>query len=325
MEGSFGCGNESGGQLPLYQIRANGIGPVTRSSIKCLMPKNQTIILMENDNALIRQSLTGDKSALETLIKKHQTWVFNVALNLTANSDSAADLTQEVLIKMVTGLANFNQESSLHTWLYRIIKNHFLNGERAKQSREVIPWQDFADGLASIPDEAISESAVNRDLLVEEAKLSCMKGMLLCLSPDQRFVFVMGELFELNDRQASEVLSISKAAYRKRLSRARTQLYNFMNHRCGLINSANPCRCARKVNGFIQKGYIDPEKMQFQSNVIEKISEMAKARLKTFEEDGLHAYKELFQSHYYQKPANEISFLQKLMSSEAIKGSFDLN
>ena len=278
---------------------------------------------MEEDQRLIAQILDGNRSALEILVKKHQTWIFNVSLNLTSDMDQAADLTQEVLIKMVTSLSKFNQESSLRTWLYRIIKNHFLNSIRSK--REVISWETYAEGLDSIPDEHPDDFDVDEKLLVEEAKLSCMKGMLLCLSPEQRLVFVMGELFEVSDTQASEIMNVSKVAFRKQLSRTRNQLYNFMNRKCGLIHASNPCRCAKKTNGFIKKGYVDPQKLQFHKGILGRISEVAGAKLKMVENDVMDQYKSLYQAHYYQEPGDETEFLRKLLSSDTIKQSFDLN
>ncbi len=277
------------------------------------------------DEVLIKQTLGGDRSALETLIKNHQTWIFNVSLHLTVDANDASDLTQEVLIKMVANLSKFKQESSLRTWLYRIIKNHFLNSLRAKKSRNFIDWEEYAAGLDTTPDEPLTEEDINHKLLVEEAKLSCMKGMLLCLTPEQRLVYVMGELFELTDSQASEILDISRGAYRKQLSRTRSQLYNFMNQKCGLVNHSNPCRCANKTKGFIKKGYVDPNNLQFQKDILSSIEEVAAQKLKTFENDAMTEYKRLYQSHYYLKPINESILLQKLMTSDAIKVSFDLN
>jgi len=280
----------------------------------------------DEDIALIRQSLDGDKAALEQLIKRHQTWVFNVALHLTADATQAADLMQDTLIKVITNLGKFEQQSKLRTWIYRIIKNLFINGKRSsKYVQEVIPWEVFGDGLDKTPDEILTESfSIEKKLLVEEAKLSCMKGMLLCLTPEQRLVYVMGELFELSDLEASEVLEITRVNYRTRLSRAKKQLYNFMHNQCGLINKDNPCRCARKTAGFIKKGYVNPSNLQFQKNTIARISEVVENKLQLLENEVNQQYRALYQSHPYLESIDKLQSLKKLLSSEAMKKTFDL-
>ena len=165
---------------------------------------------------------------------------------------------------------------------------------------------------------------LDKGMIVEEAKLSCMKGMLLCLTPEQRLVYVMGELFEVPDSVASEVMEISKAAFRKKLSRTREQLYGFMNDKCGLVNRKNPCRCARKTAGFIEKGYVDPNNLHFQKDVIAKISDVAGEKLETFENSEARQYKELYQHHNYQKPQDRLSSLRKVLDSDEIRKTFDL-
>ncbi len=279
----------------------------------------------QEDIRLIKESLDGNKEALETLIKKHQVWVYNVALNLTAETNDAEDLMQEVFIKVVTNLSKFEQKSQFRTWVYRIIKNHFLNSKRDKQYYEVIPWETFGKGLDNTRDEPVPTAyGIEQKLLVKEAKMSCMKGMLLCLTPEQRLIYVMGELFEIPDSQASEILEISKDNFRKKLSRTRQQLYNFMNEKCGLINKKNPCRCARKTAGFIKAGYVNPKNLQFQKNVISSIEKVIEPKLHTFHHEVIGEYQALFQQHHYQKPVNELQLFESLLTMDALKKTFDL-
>ena len=67
----------------------------------------------------------------------------------------------------------------------------------------------------------------------------------------------------MSDVVAAELLEITREAFRQRLTRARRDLASFMNDKCGLVNSANPCRCAKKTRGFIAAGHVDAANLLF--------------------------------------------------------------
>ena len=71
--------------------------------------------------------------------------------------EEASDLTQEVLIKVVTKLSTFKQESNFRIWVYRITKNHFLNMQRGKNETEELTFEHFGAGLDKLPDESLSD------------------------------------------------------------------------------------------------------------------------------------------------------------------------
>jgi hypothetical protein len=87
---------------------------------------------------------------------------------------------------------------------------------------------------------------VDVSLLVEETKISCTSGMLLCLDRKQRLIFTLGEIFGASDTVGSEILEMTPDNFRQSLSRARRDLYQFMSNQCGLVNTNNPCRCPKR-------------------------------------------------------------------------------
>lgn len=70
-----------------------------------------------DDSKLVTLSIDGDKKALQTLIIRHQLFVYNLALKMVGNVEDAEDLTQEVFIKIITALSKFKSESKFTTWL----------------------------------------------------------------------------------------------------------------------------------------------------------------------------------------------------------------
>lgn len=288
--------------------------------------KKQGILNELNDDLLIDQALQGSKPALERLIKKHQNWIYNIALTFVGDSDEAADITQEVLIKVFTKLSTFKGKSDFRTWLYRIVKNHFLNMKRGKHEATPVSFEQFGQGLDQLPDESLSQYSfeVENKILVKEAKISCMKGMLLCLTREQRLIYIIGELFEFTDGIGSEIMEISKENFRIKLHRTKKQLYNFMNHKCGLMNKNNPCRCARKTAGFIKMGYVDPIQLHFQKDRLDDIYNVIDKKVEQYSEDVIIDYQQLFQEHPFLQSPDQLASVKQLLSTQSIKDTFNL-
>ncbi len=280
---------------------------------------------MTNEN-LISKAVSGDKSALEILVKKHQSWVFNTAIIFVGDRDEALDITQEVLIKMMTKMSTFDGKSQFRTWLYKIIKNHFLNMSRGKYERMTTNFEEFGNALDRMPDQdlKLSNNDIEHKLIVKEAKISCMNGMLLCLDREQRLIFLMGELFEFSDVVGAEVMEISRENFRVKLHRAKRQLYTFMDGKCGLVNKKNPCRCSRKTAGFIRAGCVDPDTLQFQSNVVSSIKEQLDEKMKVFGDQVQQEYKELFQDNPFLDSPETLVSVKKLQASAPLKETFNL-
>ena len=82
----------------------------------------------ETDQRLIARALAGGQSALESLIERHQPWIFNLAFRMVLVREDAEDATQEVLIKAITKLTSYDPgKGAFRTWLYRIATNHVIN------------------------------------------------------------------------------------------------------------------------------------------------------------------------------------------------------
>jgi hypothetical protein len=139
---------------------------------------------------------------------------------------------------------------------------------------------DCAD--SELPDEA--QLPIGHALLVEEAKLGCVTAMLMCLDRRQRLAFILGEIFGVTSEEGGEVMDETAANFRQLLARARADLYQFMQHKCGLVNTANPCRCAKKAGAFMRHGWLDPQRRQFTPHRLAAVRDVAPDRLEELQE-----------------------------------------
>src|ERR1700722_4326172 len=151
------------------------------------------------DQELIREALKGSPSALADLVERHQRFVYNVALKMVADPADAADMTQEVLIKMVTKLSQYRAESSFTTWLYRMVINHFISVNRKKTEAQIDSFEEFGDFI----DNAYVDENMTRDERqtyadqIVATRNKCMTSLLLCLDRGQRIVVILGSIFSL--------------------------------------------------------------------------------------------------------------------------------
>jgi RNA polymerase sigma factor (sigma-70 family) len=280
----------------------------------------------KNDNELILKAKNGSKSALEMLIKKHQHYIYNVALKMTLSPFDAEDVTQEVLIKVITHLSSFKGESTFRTWLYRITFNHFLRMKKNSLENYITTFDNYGHELAQMADNDLSQIEQNElKEFIEDAKIGCMSGMLLCLDREQRLVYILGEIFGIDHNLGSEMLDISKDNFRKRLSRARRDLYQFMNNKCGLINTENPCRCDRKTKAFIKAGWVDTQQFKFNTSYLKTISEAVPQKTEALDNLTEMGYADLFRNHPFQEKKHDKKVFSNLLNDNRIEDIFNLN
>src|SRR5437588_8508376 len=104
------------------------------------------------DSELVAEAQHGNRVALEKLVLRHQAWVYNIAVRMVFRPHDAEEVTQEVLLKVITRLGTFKGESSFRTWLYRIAANHVLNMKRRGAEARVTTFADFGAAIDRTPD-----------------------------------------------------------------------------------------------------------------------------------------------------------------------------
>ncbi len=281
----------------------------------------------DDDNQLLEKIRLGDRPSLEQLIRRHQAWIFNVAVRMVWDPHEAEDVTQEILIKVITRLDGFSGKSGFRTWLYRIVVNHVLNMRRRTLETPTMNFEAFAQALDRTADADLAAEGFQPaeiPVLVEEAKVGCMTGMLLCLDRRQRLVFTLGEIMGVTDRVGGELLEVTPDHFRQLLSRARRDLYTFMNRKCGLVNEKNPCRCARKTKGFIAAGYVDPARLRFVQEHVRRIESVSPSRSRELDDLIERRHAALYREHPFLSPADEAEFVRKLFASPELRETLDL-
>jgi RNA polymerase sigma factor (sigma-70 family) len=211
---------------------------------------------------LARDAVQGDRHALEQLVSRLQGDIYGLAIRMLWNREDAEDATQEILVRVVTRLAQFDFRSQLRTWVYRIALNYLLDVRKSPVERMKLDFEVFAADLTEgLSDNGPQDS--ERSVLVEEVKIGCTLAMLQCLDRPHRAAYVLGEIFEFAGPEAAEALDISPALFRKRLQHARQTIVAFARVHCGLVSESAACACHRRVSAALRNGRVRSDTLDF--------------------------------------------------------------
>ena len=214
--------------------------------------------------ALVEKATAGDKEALETLVAGVQDLVFNLSLRMLGTFADAEDATQDILLKMITHLSSFRGDSSFTTWVFSIAANHLKNYKKHMFARYPLSFEYYGGDIEHADIDSVPDLAQNveKDILAEELKMSCTNVMLQCLDAESRCIFILGTMFRIDSRIAGDILEMTPEAYRKRLSRVRRQMADFLGQYCGEYGSGR-CKCKDRVNYAIQNRRINPQQLDY--------------------------------------------------------------
>jgi len=207
----------------------------------------------------VKRAKNGNLQALEEVVCGIQERIYGLALRMLGHQEDAEDETQEILTKVITHLSDFREESAFSSWVYRIACNHLLTARKKRSERMGLTFdlleESLSDGIEK--KEPLTYSGPERDVLLEETRLGCMQGTLICLERKLRIAFILGEQYGVTSKEGAFILGITPELFRKRLSRARKSLQNFMHKNCGLVNNDNACRCHKHAGRNLKNGSID--------------------------------------------------------------------
>lgn len=266
---------------------------------------------------LVAQAVNGDKDALENLVRAIQDKIYGLAVRMLGFPQDAQDATQEILIKIITSLGSFRGDSAFTTWVYRVAANHLLNTRKRRAELNSLTFEQLGQlidtGLEYSQQQAMPPVAEER-LLAREVEIACTQGLLFCLDREHRLAFILSEIFEVDSIEASQILDITPAAFRQRLSRARKALREFLEDKCGLINPLSPCRCEKQITACLHSSKIKPEKLTYANHAT--CSEKQEIQTSMQELKSINKVAALYRNHPdYAAPEIFIAAIRNLIDS----------
>jgi RNA polymerase sigma-70 factor, ECF subfamily len=180
-----------------------------------------------DEKILIDKAKDGDKKALAEIVKSYEQTVYNFSFKICRDPDKAENIMQETFLSMIKSLHQFDGNSKLSTWIYRIVANHCLMAARKQRNKHFVYLDDddslydeseFAD-WSSVPYNS-TETAELRNIL---------DTAIQKLSPDYRVVFLLRDVEGLSTEETAKITQLSVPAVKSRLHRARAFLRKEIN------------------------------------------------------------------------------------------------
>lgn len=159
--------------------------------------------------------------AFEELVDRYAPQLYSVSLRILRNPQDAEDALQETFLQVFQSVHKFREESSLFTWLYRIVSNKALEKLRSQGQREVVSIEPYLPHFESgqlvdqvrdwrqQPDLNIKELAQFLERCIEE------------LPEENRIAYILKDVEKLSEEQVCDILRLSKPTMKNRVHRAR--------------------------------------------------------------------------------------------------------
>ncbi|MBI1368852.1 MAG: sigma-70 family RNA polymerase sigma factor [Planctomycetes bacterium] len=187
------------------------------------------ILSPERERQLVDQVQRGDRGALGELLGAYHKRVYHVILRMVSNTEDAADLTQEVLLRAIKHADHFKGEAKFSTWLLRIAMNLAISHLRRSRVRQAVSLEheiaggaDQATPLKNLISQQREQTPAHG--VETQEQLAHLAQALDQLDPSLRSVILLRDLQGMDYQQIAEVLSVPLGTVKSRLFRARLAL-----------------------------------------------------------------------------------------------------
>jgi len=178
-----------------------------------------------DDNMLITRAQGGDRSAFNTLIRKHETRAYQYAFRLTRNPEEAADVVADAFVRIYNAIHNFKGQSAFTTWMYRILTNCYLDVKKKEKNRVTTSLEAVLQTHDGEVERQIEDpSASPYDDTERTVRETSIESAVSLLPEYQRAMIVMYHAESMTYEEIAAALDLPVGTVKSRLNRARVSL-----------------------------------------------------------------------------------------------------
>lgn len=172
------------------------------------------------DEDLMERFRDGDVRAFEVLLERHERGVFHFAFRFTRDRELANDLMQETFLRVVKNAKSYSRKARFTTWLYTIARNQCIDAARKARYRRAdsldAPMAGDPDGRP-LGESIAGQSDAGFDRVDRVEMSGRIEGAIAQLSDEQREVFLMREIMQLQFNEIAEIVGISENTVKSRM------------------------------------------------------------------------------------------------------------
>ena len=221
-------------------------------------PMSKAISAVSNDAELVRRALASDASAFRAITQKYNRRLYRIARAVLRNDNDAADAVQDAYVSAFTHLASYRGDSTLATWLSRIVMNEALAQLRRK--RPTLDLSTLESGRSEAETIPFPPSTPNDDperTMAQRQILQLVEQATDNLPEAFRSVFVTRVIEGMSVEETSELLGIRPETVKTRLHRARQLVRDQLDKEVGpVLMDAFPFagrRCERMTEAVMKR------------------------------------------------------------------------
>lgn len=181
--------------------------------------------MSENEKYLLVKAKNGDIEAFETLIESHQKKVFNIALRMVGNYEDAAELAQDVFVRIFKSIKGFKEESSFSTWVYKITTNVCLDELRKRKNKNTVSLDENIKVEDGEIKREIRDYKESPEEALEKKELKKAVHHAINALPDmQKTMIVMRDIHGFSYEEIAQMVKCPDGTVKSRINRARREL-----------------------------------------------------------------------------------------------------
>ena len=186
-----------------------------------------------SEEALVRGLKNGVDEAYEALLDRFQQPVYSLIYRLVDDPSEAADVVQEVFLKVFRSIGQFKGNSSLKTWIYRIAYNEAWNHRRwfTRHRKQEVGLERESDESFSYQEVLEDNARSAFDLVADSETHELIEAALAELNPVFRGAVILRDIEELSYEEIAEVLGVSLGTVKSRILRGRDALRKVLSSR----------------------------------------------------------------------------------------------
>jgi RNA polymerase sigma-70 factor (ECF subfamily) len=181
-----------------------------------------------SDEKLVKFLKKGDADAFAELMDRYKGQIFGTAYRYLGNREDAADVAQEVFVKVYRTVGRFAGRSKLSTWLYRIVVNTSLNWQRTSRRRGEHMARSIEEmtekSMAGHIDVRAGGVAMPARNLERRELADLLQTKLESLPEKYRLVFILREMRQMSYDEIADATGLPVGTVKSRLSEARRRL-----------------------------------------------------------------------------------------------------